>query len=212
MNSCIFQTATQNMHSKTFQITNTAENVNVRWFALQVRPRHEKAVASILHDQGYDDFLPLYKCRHRWSDRYKQVELPLFPGYLFCRFDLRHRLPILMNPSVVRIVGSSQSSIPLDDAEIYALQAIVNSGLNAQPWPFLQVGQLVRIEEGSLCGLEGILLDCRKDLRLVVSVQLLQRSVAVEIDSHWVSPVKVAGRTTPSSYTASVLVSKAASA
>jgi len=156
------------------------------WFALQIRSRYEKIAASLLCGKGYELFLPSYKSRRRWSDRIKELEVPLFPGYLFCRFNPLDRLPILVTPGVIQVVGTGKSPVPVDDAEIAALQTAVQSGLPRQPWPFLQIGQRVRVECGPLCGLEGILLDFKGRHRLVLSVTLLQRSVAVEVDGAWV--------------------------
>ena len=160
------------------------------WFGLQVRARYEKNAAALLRGKGYDPFLPVYRCRRRWSDRIKEVELPLFPGYLFCQFDVHNRLPVLKTPGVIRVVGVAGTPVPVDDTEIAAIQTIIRSGLSSQPWPFLQVGAKVRVEYGALCGLEGILLDFKGGHRLVVSVTLFQRSVAVEIDSAWVSLIQ----------------------
>jgi len=162
---------------------------NVQWFALQVRSQHEKIVASNLHDKGYEEFLPLCQIKRRWSDRIKRLELPLFPGYVFCRFNVEKRLPILVTAGVLSIVGVGKIPSPIDDSEVVALQSIVKSGLQTEPWPFLKVGQHVRIEQGSLKGIEGILLTPKSSYRLVVSVTLLQRSVAIEIDRDWVTPI-----------------------
>jgi transcription antitermination factor NusG len=159
------------------------------WYALQVRPRFEKVVASTLLTKGYEGFLPLYRHRSRWSDRIKEVQLPLFPGYLFCRFDINRRLPILITPGVMHVVGIGKTPHPVDDDEIAALQAIVISGLQTEPRSYLTVGQRVRIEIGPLAGVEGILVALKGEHRLVVSVNLLQRSVSVEIDESWVLPV-----------------------
>ena len=159
------------------------------WYALRIKSRHERIVAAALNGKGYEVFLPLYRDRRRWSDRVKEVELPLFPGYLFCRFDAMKRLPILMTPGIVQLVGVGKSPHPIEETEITAIKSIVISRLNAQPWPYLQVGQKVRIEQGPLTGLEGILIALKKTHRLVVSVTLLQRSVAVEVDHDWASPV-----------------------
>jgi len=159
------------------------------WFAVQTRTTHEKRVASLLDYQRYEYFLPLYTARRRWSDRIKQVELPLFPGYIFCRFNMHARGPILKTPSVVGIAGIAGKPIPLEDHEIVAIQRIHHSRLSVSPHPFLQVGQRVRLEGGSLDGLEGLIEDIGRRNRLIVSVSLLQRSVAVEIDSAWVTPV-----------------------
>jgi transcription antitermination factor NusG len=159
------------------------------WFALQVRSRYERNVANFLDGKGYEWFLPTYKSRRRWSDRMKEVELPLFPGYIFCRFNPHDRLPILKTPGMISIVGTARVPTAVDDAEIAALRTLVTSGLPRQPWPYLEVGQRVRIEHGALEGMEGILLQHKGGDRLILSVTLLQRSVAAEIDSTWVVPV-----------------------
>jgi transcription antitermination factor NusG len=153
------------------------------WFALQVRTRHESGVAGFLEGKGYELFLPQYTCRRRWSDRVKEVEVPLFPGYLFCRFNVHDRLPILQTPGVVQIVGFNRVPVPIEGTEIQAIQALVASGLPRQPWPFLTVGDHVRIEAGPLRGYEGLLVDFKGNHRLILSIGLLQRSVAVEIDA-----------------------------
>ena len=159
---------------------------NYPWFALQTRSRYEHFVAAMLRGKGYELFLPVYTCQRRWSDRIKELELPLFPGYLFCRFNPLDRFPILVTPGVIQVVGIGKSPVPVDDAEIAAIQTAVQSGLPRQPWPFLQIGKRVRVECGPLCGLEGILVDFKGRHRLVLSMTLLQRSVAVEVDGAWV--------------------------
>jgi transcription antitermination factor NusG len=164
------------------------------WFALQVRARHELGITNYLCGQGYESFLPRYKCRKRWSDRVKEVQSPLFPGYLFCRFDPQDRLPVMKIPGVMQIVGANRVPLPVDEVEISAIQTLVASGMPNQPWPFLQVGERVRIESGSLCGIEGILMDFKGTHRLVLSITLLQRSVSVEIDSALVSPTSLSQR------------------
>jgi len=159
------------------------------WFALQVRTRYEKNVASFLDGKGYEWFLPTYMSRRRWSDRTKELELPLFPGYLFCRFDPQERLPILKTPGMISIVGTAKTPTPVDASEIVALRTLVTSGVPRKPWPFLKVGQRVRIEQGALAGLEGILLKIKGTDRIILSVSLLQRSVAAEVDSSWITPI-----------------------
>ncbi|MFZ3215853.1 MAG: UpxY family transcription antiterminator [Candidatus Acidiferrales bacterium] len=159
------------------------------WFALQVRSRCEAGVANQLHGQGYEKFLPLYRLRKRWSDRIKEVDAPLFPGYLFCRFDPHDRLPILKTPGVMQIVSFNNGPSPVDESEVRALQTLVAAGVPHQPWPFLAAGDRVRIESGPLLGVEGILTEVKRGHRLVLSVTLLQRSVAVEIDSAFVQPL-----------------------
>lgn len=162
------------------------------WFALQVRGCHELNVAQHLSGNGFEWFLPMYKCRKRWSDRIKEVDSPLFPGYLFCRFDPQNRLPILTTPGVIQIVGYSRAPVPIDEAEIHAIQRLVGSGLPNEPLAYLAVGDRVRIESGPLRGLKGILAKIKGDRRLILSVTLLQRSVSVEIDSALVTPVETA--------------------
>lgn len=159
------------------------------WFALQTRCRHENMVAIQLGGKGYEPFLPVHKSRRQWSDRIKEIELPLFPGYLFCRFDPLDRMPILVIPGVVQLVGFGKQPAPIEDAEIAALQATVHSGLPREAWPFQKIGQKVRVACGPLRGVEGILLNIKGSSRLILSVTLLQRSVAVEVDEAWVTPV-----------------------
>jgi len=158
------------------------------WFAVHVRSRYENVVARCLKAKGYECFLPTYRSRRRWSDRVRELELPLFPGYFFCRFHLEDRLPILKTPSLISIVGIAQNPVPVDEAEIEAVRTLVNSDLRHQPCPYVGIGQKVRIEYGALWGLEGVLQSFKGRHRIVVSVTLLQRSVAAEIDSSWVSP------------------------
>jgi transcription antitermination factor NusG len=164
------------------------QNGELPWFALQVRTRHETAIAGFLEAKGYEQFVPLYKSRKRWSDRIKVTEAPLFPGYLFCRFDPQYRLPILKTPGVIQVIGYNRIPTPIDETEIHAIQTLIVSGLQTQPWPFLAVGDHVRIESGALRGLDGIVVKLKENHRLVVSVSLLRRSVAVEIDSALVEP------------------------
>ena len=165
------------------------ENLGYPWYALRVKSRYENTVATHLQGRGYESFLPVYKCQRRWSDRFKEIELPLFPGYVFCQFSPLNRLPILSIPGVVHVVGVGRTPIPIDESEIAAIQAAIKSGLPSQPWPFLQVVNRVRIEYGPLCGLEGILSGFRGHQRLVLSVTLLQRSIAVQVDAAWVQPL-----------------------
>lgn len=164
-------------------------NSDFPWFALQVRARQEASVADQLKGQGYERFLPFYKMRKRWSDRIKEFDAPLFPGYLFCRFNPHDRLPILKTPGVMQIVGFNNIPAAVDDSEILGIQRLVSSGIGHQPCPFLTVGDRVRISAGPLLGLEGLLIDIKGSHRLVLSVSLLQRSVAVEIDSAFITPL-----------------------
>ena len=159
------------------------------WFAVHVRSRREKLVTSLLQSKGYPVFLPLYKARHRWSDRMKEVELPLFTSYVFCSFDPAYRLPILTTPGVVAVIGSQQSPTPVTEAELESIRRIVNSGVPSGPWPHVKEGERVYLRSGPLAGLEGLVIRTRNEYRFVVSVSLLNRSVAVEIDRDWAQPV-----------------------
>lgn len=163
----------------------------MHWFALQVKQRYEQLTSTALRNRGYEEFLPLYKCRRRWSDRIKQLDLPLFPGYLFCKLDPNDRLPILTTPGVILVVGIGKIPVPVEESELAAVRSIVASQLPAQPWPFLSAGQPVRIDAGPLRDVEGVFLNHKNQWRLVVSVTILQRSVAVEVDSDWVTPLKI---------------------
>jgi len=156
------------------------------WYALQIRAGQGKSVSAGLRGKGFEEFLPLCFSQRQWSDRVKNVEVPLFPGYLFCRFDPLNRLvPVLTTPGIIRIVSAGRTPIPVADAEIEAVHKVVHSGLVAEPWPFLNTGCRVAIDWGPLAGLEGVLARYSGEHRLVVSVNLLQRSVAVEIDRAW---------------------------
>jgi transcription antitermination factor NusG len=163
---------------------------NYPWFALRLRSKYEKITATHLRERGYEEFAPSYKVEKRWSDRTKQIDQFLFPGYLFCRFDPHDRLPILTAPGVVDVVGFGKSPEHIPDAEIERVRIMVGSGLLVTPYPYLQVGQSVLIERGPLTGLEGILVEVKGKTRLVVSVNLLQRSVSAEVDRHSIRPIQ----------------------
>jgi transcription antitermination factor NusG len=160
------------------------------WYALAVVPRKEKATAKALRAKGYEDFLPLYAERRRWSDRVQTVELPLFPGYVFCRLDARYRLPVLKMGSVMSIIGLGNQPQAIPDSEITALQTVCRAGIHAVPCPYLTAGSKVKIGHGPLAGIEGIL-EAAKDARLILSITLLQRSVSVEVDTEWIAPVRI---------------------
>ena len=178
---------------------------NLRWFALQVRTRWESSTAVLLSGKGYQTLLPTYQVRKRWNGKVKQASAPLFPGYVFCQFDSLKRLPILITPGVISVVGRGRVPFPVNDGEITAIQMIVTSGFQAEPWPYLEVGQKIRIESESLNGLEGILIQFKGNNRIVVSVSLLRRSVALEIDRDCVRPVSPARVTGLNSVAANAL-------
>lgn len=159
------------------------------WYAVRVRSNFERTVSAVLEDKGVEQFLPTYRSRRIWTDRVKTLDLPLFPGYVFCRIPLDERNRVVTTDGVVGIVGAGRRPIPVSESEMDAVRAIVQSQSPSEPWPFLRVGQTVRINRGSLAGLEGILIRVKNSWRLVVSVTLLERSVAVDIDAAYVTPM-----------------------
>jgi transcription antitermination factor NusG len=155
---------------------------NYPWYALTIRSRFEKFAAKSLRDKGYEEYLPLTRSTRRWSDRMKTIATPLFPGYLFCKFDIQDRLPILVVPGVLYIVAIGKAPATIPESQISSLQQVITSGMECEPWPFPQVGQSVSVERGPLAGLNGIVIENKSSLRLVLSLPLLQRAVAVEMD------------------------------
>src|SRR5262249_44533962 len=134
---------------------------------------------------------PLYSVKRQRSDRIVGIQLPLFPGYLFCRLNLNTRLlPLFTTPGVMRLVGVGQTPVPVDDSEIDAIHAVLKAGRATRPWPMPETGERVRIESGPLLGVEGVLIGQRKNSRLVISVTLLQRAIAVEVDADIARPVR----------------------
>jgi transcriptional antiterminator NusG len=160
------------------------------WYAIQAKSSREKTASLLLGNAGYECLVPTSKYMRRWSDRMKEVEVPLFPGYFFCRMNPHNRLPVLMTPGVIQIVGVGKTPIPVEEEEIAAIQRVGKSGLPTMPWPYLEVGHVVRIEEGPLRGLTGIVLKIKSGVKLVLSVSLLQRSMAVEIERGWIGEVQ----------------------
>jgi len=158
------------------------------WFAVRVKFRHEKVVASALRGKGFHEFLPLYKSHHRSGGRIQQVELPLFPTYLFCQFDPQRPLPILTIPGVFGITGGHNAFWPVDPEQFAAVRVITASGLSCTPISQCRGGDCVYVEDGPLRGTRGVLERWKNANRLIVSVTILQRSVAVEIDHSWVRP------------------------
>jgi len=161
-----------------------------RWYALLVRTRFEKMVALHVGKKGFEEYLPMYRTARQWSDRVKQTEVPLFPGYVFCKFDINERLPLLMIPGVMSVVSFGGAPFAIPEPEIRAVQEVVASGLNYEPWPFSSIGQPVQVKFGPLKGLEGLIVEVKKNCHLVISVTLLNRSVSVEIDRDSVAPIR----------------------
>jgi transcription antitermination factor NusG len=159
------------------------------WFGVHTRSNFEKVAETALRNKGLTSYLPTYRSRRRWSDRIVVSDMPLFSGYVFCRFNPLRRLPVLTTPGVAAIVGCGQDPAPIADSEINAIQAVLRSGLATEPCPFLRAGQTVRVVRGALSGVEGTLTKKKSDFRLVISVALLQRSISVEIDREWIKPI-----------------------
>ncbi len=159
------------------------------WYALRVKPNHEKPVAAALRGKGLQEFLPLLRSKRQWSDRVKMMDLPLFPGYLFCRLNLEDRMPLITTPGFLYIVGVGRNPEPVDESEILAIRSVLRSGFPVTPWPSLMVGQKVQLKHGPLRGLEGVLTKIADQHRIYVSVTLLKRSISVEVDPLWVRPI-----------------------
>lgn len=172
-----------------FQFRATPDVGACQWYALHVRSRHEKTVENSLKGKGYRVFSPSYCTRRKRVDRIAEIEVALFPGYVFCQFDANNRLPILMTPGVVRVVGRGNRAEPVDDTEIASIRTIALAGRPVQPWPFLRVGQRIRLQAGPLAGTEGIFLRVKDEYHLVVSITLLQRAVSVVIEKDAVAPL-----------------------
>lgn len=156
------------------------------WFAVRVKSNYEKPVSAILRGKGFEEFVPTYRSKRQWSDRVRMIDLPLFPGYLFCRLDLNRRLPLLTTPGFLYLVGKGRTPEPVDEREIAAIQSVVRAGVQAFPWPAVVVGQKVRLERGPLRGVEGVVAKIADQQRIFVNVTLLQRSVSVGVDPGWI--------------------------
>ena len=158
------------------------------WYALKVRTKGESKPYDVLIAKGFETFLPTYIDVRKYSDRLRKVSAALFPGYLFCRFDAEHRLPILSTPGVEAIVGIGGIPHPMEEGEILVIRRVIQSEA-AVPWPYLKEGDRVRVQYGSLQGIEGTLIKVKGVSRLVISIHLLQRSISFEIDREWVRPL-----------------------
>lgn len=159
------------------------------WHALYTRHQHEKLVQQILNEKGFETFLPLYQARHRWKDRVKQVSVPLFPSYVFICGGLDRRLDIVTTTGFHSIVSEGDRAGVVTQGEIDAIRQLVDTHLRVEPHPFLNVGDRVRVKSGPLAGFEGILVRKKNQCRLVLSVELLQQSVATEVDDYQVERV-----------------------
>ena len=154
-----------------------------QWHALYTRHQHEKPIARILSSKGHDVFLPLYAVTHQWRDRTKHLSLPLFPCYVFIRGGLDRQLQILSTPGVFTVVGWAGHPAIIPDSQIESVRQFVESSIHVEPHPYLICGDRVRIRSGTLQGLEGILVRKKNLFRLIISLEILGRSAAVEIDT-----------------------------
>jgi transcription termination/antitermination protein NusG len=161
----------------------------VNWFALTVKTQHERAVAEQLTAHSLEAYLPLYRSRRRWSDRVKTIELPLFPRYVFSRFTFEDRRKVIGLPSVLSIVGFGGTPSPISQEEIDLVKLLTSQDVPIRPWPFLRVGERVRVREGAMAGVEGILVREKAAYRVVVNIEMLQRAVAVELDRDLLEPI-----------------------
>ena len=168
-----------------------AQEKEPRWYAIQTRARHEKMVATQLRNKGIETFLPLISQTHRWSDRNKKVQIPLFPCYSFLRLEAspHKQVAVLQTPGVVGFVGVRGAGLPIPDKEIEDIQTLLTNEMTCTLYPFLKIGQRVRIRGGCLDGTEGILVAKNGSRSLVVSIEMIQRSVAVCIEGYGVEPL-----------------------
>ncbi len=153
-----------------------------RWFAIEVKQRYERFVAGILEEKEIAALSPFYVIRKQVSDKIRALEIPFFPGYVFGRFDPAKRMPVLTTPGVRRIVSMGKEPVALSDEEIHSVQLLMRSKSNVQQHPYLRIGSPVLIVRGPLAGLKGYLVEMKSSFRVVVSVTLIQRSIAAEVD------------------------------
>jgi transcription antitermination factor NusG len=163
-------------------------SLQIRWYAVHVFSRHEKQVVVQLQERKVDCFLPVYRSVRRWKDRRKELDLVLFPGYVFVHMDLKDRLRVLQLPGVVRFISFNGHPVPLPDGEIETLSHGLASGIRAEPHPYLKIGNRVLVRAGPLAGAQGILVRKKEKFRILLSIDLIMRSVAVEVDEADVEP------------------------
>ena len=167
----------------------SAAHLEPRWYAVYTRSRHEKSVAEQLTRKSVETFVPVYETVRSWRNGRHRVQLPLFTGYAFVRIALRDQLEVLKVPGVVRLVGFGGRPVSLADREIERLRQVLATGTRAEPHPFLNVGRRVRVTAGPLVGQEGILVRRQGNLRIVLSIDLIQRSILVEVEADSLEPV-----------------------
>jgi transcription antitermination factor NusG len=171
------------------EYTSSEHNSEQKWYALSVPHQHERRTEKTLRLKGLETLVPVYRSRRRWSDRVKEVEMPLFAGYVLCQFDLADRIHVTDTPGVAKIIGFGGAPAALEDSEVAAIQQVIASKVPLAPWPYLKTGDRVRVEHGPMRGIEGALLRTKDTMRLVISVELLQRSLAVEVGREAIIPI-----------------------
>lgn len=172
------------------RLNETVENLPVEsWYAAYTSANHEKRVAEQLAQRGIENFLPLYDSVRRWKDRRVRLQLPLFPGYVFVRLALKEKLRVLQVAGVARLVGFGDKPVSLPEEEVEILRRGVSGEVRMEPHPYLTEGRRVRIMRGPLTGMEGILLRKKGGMRLVLSIDLIMRSIAVDVDAADVRPI-----------------------
>jgi transcription antitermination factor NusG len=182
---------------------NTAHS-EVLWYAGYTAARHEKRVAEHFMQRSVEHFLPLYEAIHRWNNGRHHVQLPLFPGYIFVRIALKDRLRVLEVPGVVRLICFNSLPCPLPESDINKMMGAVNKGVLAEPYPYMTVGTRVEIRNGPLQGMTGILLRRQNKYRVVISIDLIMRSIVVEVEAGDVVPLQKSAFSIGQSATGSV--------
>lgn len=167
----------------------STNNTSASWYAVRVRSRFEATTSTCLRSKGFEEFLPTYRSSRKWSDRIKPLDMPLFPGYVFCRFRLADLYNVLNTSGVVHIVSTGNKPNPVDEKEIASVRKICAAGLPALPWTDVTEGQRLVVSRGPLKGAEGIVVEVRDHFRLVAAISLLQRAVAIELEREWITPV-----------------------
>jgi transcriptional antiterminator NusG len=181
-------TITRAISSTTLPSAWISANAQPCWYAIYTSANHEKKAAAEISRSGVESFLPVYRTSRRWSDRRVELELPLFQSYVFVHLSLSDRLKVLQVPGVVRLVGFGGLPAPLPDDQMQALRAGLNGQLRAEPHPFLTAGRRVRLRDGPLMGMQGILLRRKGKFRVVISIGLIQRALSVDVDVADIEP------------------------
>jgi transcription antitermination factor NusG len=168
----------------------SSTHIHPRWFALTVRPNHECTSELGLLAQGIEAYVPRYRSRRKWSDRTKEVNAVLFPGYVFCKFAHAESGRVLRSPGVRSVVGAPREPFPIDDSEVDSIRKLISSGCPVSPWPYIRNGEQVVIHSGPLASLRGVVLRTKDAWRVVVSVEALGCSASIEVDRDMIAPEK----------------------